>query len=161
INFSADIAAAIGTDFSLSVETVAVPMPGWVGALEVYSPAALDSVAQRMVDAANKKMSAEDLAKHKLTISKETVTGPVWRSVTDASKTQTLYWTYDGGYLIAGPDRAVLTRAITTRASGTPLIRSAVFREMQPVTPSVHNSGFAWLNTRGALQSLLTATGTQ
>jgi hypothetical protein len=160
INFSADIAAAIGTDFSVSVETVAIPMPGWVGALEVYSPAGLDSVAQRMVDAANRKMSAEDLAKHKLTISRETVSGRVWNSITDAAKTQTMYWTYDGGYLVFGPDRAVAARAIATRASGTPLVRSAQFREMQPATPSVHNSGFLWLNTRGALQSLLSATGT-
>ncbi len=160
LNLSADIAAAIGTDFAVSVETVAIPMPGWVAALEVYSPAALDSVAQRIVDAANKKMSPANLATHKLTLSKETVSGRVWNSVTDAAKTQTIYWTYDGGYLVLGPDRAILARAIATRASGTPLVRSARFREMQPATPSVHNSGFVWLNTRGALESLVAASGT-
>ncbi len=159
VNLSADIASAIGTDFSVSMETVAVPMPGWTGAVEVYSPAALDRVAQRFVDAANSKMSAADLATHKLAISKETVSGRVWNSVTDAAKTQTLHWTYDGGYIVFGPDRAILTRAIATRVSGTPLVRSARFREMQPATPSVHNSGFLWLNTRGALDSLLTASG--
>ncbi len=159
INLSADIAAAIGTDFSVSMETAGIPMPGWVSALEVFSPAALDAVGQRLVDAANQHMKPEDLAKHKLTISKETVSGRVWNSVTDAAKTRTLYWTYDGGYLIFGPDRAIASRAIATRASGTPLVRSARFREMQPATPSVHNSGFVWLNTRGALESLLTASG--
>jgi hypothetical protein len=159
INFSADIAGAIGTDFSVSLETVSIPMPGWVGALEVYSPTGIDSVVQRAADAANTKMSAEDLAKHKLSISKETVSGRVWNSITDASKTQTLYWTYDGGYMIFGPDRAIATRAIATRASGTPLVRSARFREMQPATPTVHNSGFVWLNTRGALEFLVAATG--
>ena len=159
INFSADVAAAIGTDFSVSIETVAIPMPGWVGALEVYSPTALDAVAQRFVDAANSKMSADVLAKHKLTLAKEAVSGRVWNSVTEASKAQTLYWTYDAGYVIFGPDRAILTRAIATRASGTPLVRSARFREMQPAMPSVHNSGFVWLNTRGALESLISASG--
>ena len=159
INLSADIAAAIGTDFSVSMETATIPMPGWVSALEVFSPAALDAVGQRLVDAANKLMKPEDLAKSKLTISKETVSGRVWNSVTDAAKTQTLYWTYDGGYLVFGPDRAIASRAIATRASGTPLVRSARFREMQPATPSVHNSGFVWLNTRGALESLITASG--
>ena len=155
LNFSADIAAAIGTDFSFSVETASLPMPGWVGAVEVFSPGAIDSVSQRFVDAANKQMPAG----RKLTISKETVNGRVWMSVTDAAKTQTLYWTYDGGYTIFGPDRAIAARAIATRAAGTPLVRSARFREMQPATPSVHNSGFVWLNTRGALESLLSATG--
>jgi ferric-dicitrate binding protein FerR (iron transport regulator) len=150
INFSADIAASIGTDFSVSMETVALPMPGWVGALEVYSPAGIDSVLQRAAGAAQPK----------LTISKETVSGRVWNSITDASKTQTLYWTYDGGYLIFGPDRAIAARAIATRVSGTPLVRSARFREMQPATPTVHNSGFVWLNTRGALESLVAASGT-
>ena len=117
--------------------------------MEVYSPAGLDSVAQRVVNG----------ARGKLALAKETVNGRVWNSISDVPKTHTMYWTYDGGYLLFGPDRAVLARAIATRAGGTPLVRSARFREMQPATPSVHNSGFVWLNTRGALESLLAASG--
>lgn len=148
INVSADIAAALGTDFSVSVETVAIPMPGWAGAVEVYSPAALDSVAKRIVDASNQK----------LTLARETVSGRVWSSITDTAHSQTMYWTYDSGYLVFGPDRAVASRAIATRASGSSLIRSARFRELQPATPTVHNSGFVWLNTKGALESLIVAS---
>ncbi|MCC6540224.1 MAG: FecR domain-containing protein [Bryobacterales bacterium] len=153
INLVSDIAAALGTDFSLSMETIAVPLPGWVGALEVFSPAAIDTVAQRFVEAFNRELSATDAAR-KLVFAQETVSGRAWSSVSNPAVKQTIYWTADRGYLVVSADRALAVRAIATRAAGTPLVRSARFRERQPVTPTVHNSGFVWLNTRGALESL-------
>ncbi len=159
INFANDIASSIGNDFSLAVETISIPVPGWVGAVEISSPVAIDSVLQRMVEASNRHFTSAGQPQNALAISKETVNGRVWNALTNAAKTQMLHWTYDGGYMVMGPDRAILTRAIATRASGTPLVRSARFREMQPATPSVHGSGFLWLNTRGALDSLLAVTG--
>lgn len=153
INLVSDVAAALGTDFSLSMETIAVPVPGWVGAMEAFSPAAIDSVAQRFVEAFNRDLKPEEAAK-KLVFSKETVAGRVWSSISSPATKTTLYWTADRGYLVVTSDRALATRAISTRSAGTPLVRSARFRERQPVTPTVHNSGFVWLNTRGALESL-------
>ena len=157
INLVSDVAAALGTDFSLSMETIAVPMPGWVGALEVFSPAAIDSVAQRFIEAFNRELPPAEAAK-KLVFAKETVSGRAWSSVSNAATKRAIHWTADRGYLVVSSDRALAGRAISTRAAGTPLVRSARFRERQPVTPTVHNSGFVWLNTRGALESLTAIT---
>ena len=155
INVSGEVVAAIGTDFSLSLERIGAPMIGWVGAIEVYSPAAVDLLVQRFIDAVNKD------AKLKVAWSKETVNGRTWMSVANSSQPATIQWTYDRGYMVFGNDRALAIRAIAARSAGTPLVRSASFREIQPTTGTVHNSGFVWLNTRGALGMLLAASGSQ
>ena len=56
--------------------------------------------------------------------------------------------------MVAASDRATALRAITTRNGGTPLIWSSSFQEQLPVSAGLHPSGFAWLNTKGTLQSL-------
>ncbi len=51
-------------------------------------------------------------------------------------------------------DRAIGERAIATRASGYPLVRSASFRAQMPGISGMHHSGFLWLNTKGLLSDL-------
>src|SRR5213078_3209002 len=50
ISVSAGIAATLGTDFTLAIERPAIPIPGWVAALEVVRPAVLDDTIRRLVD---------------------------------------------------------------------------------------------------------------
>ncbi len=66
----------------------------------------------------------------------------------------TLHWTYDRGYLIASMDRALATRAVTSRESGSSLLHSASFQQRFPATGRLHHSGFLWLNTNGILADL-------
>lgn len=160
INVASDLASSFGTDLAFSIETASPTMTGWVGAFEAYSPGAIDGVAKRLVDSFNKKHAAGGDAR-RLELKEETVSGRKWMSVKEASSAKTFYWTYDRGYLIATMDRAVGARAIATRTSGTPLVRSAAFRERTPVTPGVHSSGFVWFSTRGALDGLFSGAGNQ
>ena len=62
-----------------------------------------------------------------------------------------IVWTYDGGYLVAGSDRAVAERAIATRNGGSPLIWSPEFLGQLPSSAGLHPSAFGWVNTKGAL----------
>jgi hypothetical protein len=141
VNAVNDIAAALGTDFTLSVETAAVPLPAWFAAVEVYQPATLNATIARLADTYNKQ--AEE--GRKLTLKQETVEGRVWHSLTLSGFG--LQWTFDRGYWIVGMDRAVVGRALATRAGGFPLVRSAAFRGQMPTLAGVaHPSGFAWIN---------------
>jgi hypothetical protein len=45
-------------------------------------------------------------------------------------------------------------RAITVRASGSSLVRSAAFLERFPAAGGIHHSGFLWVNTNGLLADL-------
>ena len=60
----------------------------------------------------------------------------------------------DSGYLLMGTDRPSVLRAINTRANGSPLIRSSVFRNQLPASAGVHQSAWVWVNTQGALSML-------
>ena len=150
INIANDIAAALGTDFTLIVERPAIPLPAWVGVMEVLNPAVLDATIRRVVDTANLKDT-----QHQHTLGQETVNGRVWMTLkSTGTPGVTLYWTYDRGYLIASTDRATAARAIATRENGTPVIRSARFRQALPGSGSLHYSGFVWVNAQGALRDL-------
>jgi hypothetical protein len=89
-----------------------------------------------------------------MSLTQETVNGRSWNMVRAANSPITLYWTYDRGDLIASTDRAVATRAIAVRESGTSLVHSARFQERFPIAASLHSSGFFWLNTNGVLADL-------
>jgi len=153
VNVATDIAAALGSDFSFAIERPSLPMPGWVVSAEMINPGVFESTVRRMVEAGNRHLPAGDPS-HRLVIGEETSGGRAWTTLKDASGIMTVYWTHDRGYLVASNDRALALRAIATRDSGFPLIRSAKFRAQLPPSADVHNSGFFWLNTEGALADL-------
>ncbi|MBI2687289.1 MAG: FecR domain-containing protein [Acidobacteria bacterium] len=144
VNIANDLAAALGTDFTLSLETAAVPIPGWFAAIEVYQPATLNAAIARLVDAYNREASAE----RKVVLKQEVADGRQWYSVTLSGFG--LHWTFDRGYWLVSMDRAVTLRAIATRAGGFPLIRSEQFRAQMPTLAGLHPSGFAWFNLGSA-----------
>jgi ferric-dicitrate binding protein FerR (iron transport regulator) len=153
VNAINDLAATLGTDFTLSVETAAVPLPGWIAAVEVYQPATLNATMGRLVEAYNREAAAE----RKLVLKQETAEGRVWHSLTMSGFG--LQWTFDRGYWIVAMDRAVAMRALATRAGGFPLVRSAAFKAQMPTLAGVQTSGFVWLNL-GTAADLLSGLAT-
>jgi hypothetical protein len=150
VKLDADIVASLGTDFSVAIERPSLPVPGWVAALEVVRPEALNEAVKRMVDAMNRHTGSEG----KLAVAEENVNGRVWNSVKTGMAGTSVYWTYDRGYMILSMDRALAARAISTRESGLSLVRSAVFQQRFPATNGMHHSGFLWVNTNGILAEL-------
>ncbi len=153
VNVAGDLAGALGADFTFIVETPRIPIPGWVAAMEVYRPESIDAAAERFVEAFNRKLGAEQ-QQFKVTLTNVEAGGRVWRTMTSAAGKSPLMWTYDRGYMIVTMDRAIGERAIATRASGYPLVRSASFRAQMPGISGMHHSGFLWLNTKGLLSDL-------
>ena len=153
INVADDVAAALGTDFAFGIETPTVPVPGWVLTAEVYKPASLDASIAKLVAAYNAQLTPTDQSKA-LTLGQETTNGVVWHTLkTSGLLAQQLAWTYDQGYLVMSNDIGLGGKAIQTRASGFPLVRSLAFTSQMP--SAVSPAGFTWLNTKGALSSLL------
>lgn len=153
VSVANDIASALGPDFTLIVETPRIPIPSWVVAMEVYRPELIDAAAGRFVETFNAKLPA-DQQQFKVTLASAEASGRVWKTLTSAAAKSPLMWTYDRGYMIVTTDRAVGERAITARASGYPLVKSATFKSRMPGVGAVHHSGFFWLNTKGALADL-------
>ncbi|HEY3443764.1 MAG TPA: FecR domain-containing protein [Paludibaculum sp.] len=152
INIGNDIASALGTDFALGVENM-TPLPGWVAAAEVYKPGTLDGTIAKLVDAFNNELKADQQNK-RLTLATVTQDGQVWKSLKSAASQAQVVWTYDRGYMVLSNDIGLGAKAILTRSGGFPLVRSTAFTAQLPSASGVSPSGFAWLNTKGALSSL-------
>lgn len=155
VNIGSDIAAALGTDFTLTLERAALPLPQWTAAIEVYQPASIDNAVRRFVEVFNSHLSSEQAGAQKLSLIEEEVQGQRWLGLKSAAAQITFWWTYDRGYMIASTDRAVAMQAITTRSGGFPLVRSAKFQQQIPGGAGLHSSGFVWVNTNGALNELI------
>lgn len=171
ISISGDLAASLGTDFTMAVETPSVPIPGWILAYETYRPEQINATFKRLAEAYNASLSPEETGR-KLTYKTETENGRAWYSLSIGGEMLGLHWTFDRGYWLLGMERGTLVRAIQTRAGGFPLIRSEAFRAQTPALAGAHSSGFLWMNLAGASQvpglneyvkvnepSLLTFTG--
>jgi hypothetical protein len=144
-----DLAAALGTDFSLAVEQPTLPLPGWVAVLEVVNPTLFDSTMRRLVERFNH--DPKFAGSHQLSLAEEAEGGRAWMTLRAAGMPLALHWTYDRGYLLITMDRAIALKAIATRTGDLSLPRSAAFQQQMPPGFGVHYSGFLWVNTSGVL----------
>ncbi|MBN1832030.1 MAG: FecR domain-containing protein [Deltaproteobacteria bacterium] len=148
-----DIASSLGTDFTLAVERVSIPIPEWAMVFEVLSSDILDETIHRLVDAYNEWLPPEK-AESILVFTQEIIDGRPWNSLSTEIAPVTLYWTHDRGYLIAAMDRALAERAIAVRDSGLQLIYSTEFQQRLPISAGLHNSGFLWFNSNEVLAEM-------
>ena len=102
------------------------------------------------MDTYNAELAPEEQDK-RIVFSQETAGGRVWNTMRAGTLPLSVTWTYDAGYMVAASDRATAERALATRHGGSPLVWSQPFRAQLPSSAGIHPSGFAWLNTKGAL----------
>lgn len=153
IRLREDLAGALGTDFAIGIETPTVPTPGWLAVVEVVRPGVLDSSIAKMIDAINASLPAEQ-ASRRLVLTQETAGGRGWKTVRSPGAPTAVTWTYHANFLVAGPDRATVERAIATREGGLTLVQNPAFRTMLPAGTGVHPAGFVWVNVGEALRGL-------
>ncbi len=149
VQLSTDLATALGTDFTLAVETPSIPIPGWFAAIEIYRPELFNASVRHIVNAFNREKGNSGM---QLKLTEETVNGRDWSTAQLVGQPLALHWTVDRGYLVQSFDRAVVLRAISTRNGGSPLMRSTKFLTQLPTAAGLHQSGFLWVNLGGTLE---------
>jgi hypothetical protein len=114
------LAASLGGEFALAIDGPIMPVPSWKVVAEVYDPA-----AAQYQESANRKP---------LVATQETVDGRTYYSlaVPDAGPLLEFHYTFAGGYLIAGPTRAVVAHALQIKTSGLSILRSPKIAAMMP-----------------------------
>lgn len=153
IDFSNDLAGAIGTESAFAIQGLSATGPVWTMAILVNDPARLDATILKLVNSINSALEKEGKAE-RFAVEQETVNGLAWKTLKFSQQPFAFTWTYDRGYMVAGSDRGVASQAIATRNGGSPLVWSADFKQQLPASAGLHPSGFAWLNTKGALSGL-------
>ena len=153
IDFSNDLARAVGTEYAFSLESVSTAGPVWTLSILVNDSYTLEDSVQRLVEACNAKLENAGQSR-RISYNQDTADGRTWTTLQPDWIPLTLTWTYDRGYMVAASDRGAALRAIATRNGGMPLIWSSPFQQQLPASAGLHPSGFAWLNTKGSFQNL-------
>jgi hypothetical protein len=131
IDLRNDLAAALGGEFSLSLDGPAIPVPSWKLVIETYDPAKVQATLQKMVDVYNREtVKAGNLP---VKLAPEVVEGRTYYSLIGSGGPLTeVHYTFSGGYMIAGPSRALVSRALQVKTAGTSFAKSTAFLALVP-----------------------------
>jgi len=122
---------SLGGEFAFAVDGPLVPVPSWKLVIEVYDPAQVETAIERLVAQYNQHPAQSVKS---LTVTHDTGDGGTWYTITATPKNPLVeaHYTFSGGYLIAAPTHALVTRALQMKQSGTSILRSSKFMAMAP-----------------------------
>jgi FecR protein/Putative zinc-finger len=143
-----DLAAPLGGELAFAVDGPLLPKPSWKLIVEVYDPARLQATLKRFAaELARREEHAE------ATLTEEVAGGRTWYTLrcTEKDSPFEVHYTFLDGYLVAGPSRALVERALLLRDSEATLVTSAAFRELLPADVEVNFSALVFHNLGPAL----------
>jgi hypothetical protein len=148
------LAAPLGGEIALAVDGPLLPEPSWKLIAEVYDPAALEGAMEQLSARLDQSLRAQ--GKPGLALTQETAGGRTFHTLRapGTAAGREVDYTFADGYLVAAPSRALLERAIATRASGSTLATSARLQTLLPHDGQVNVSAFLYQNLGPALDPL-------
>ena len=145
IDLLRDVASPLGGELAVALDGPVLPTPSWKVILEVYDPAKLVGTIEWLVGRINQE-AQEHSGTAALTLERETVGDREYFRLGSTAAPLTVHFTFDDGYLVAGPSRSLIDRAIANRAAGVRLIDSANFLGQLPRDSEVDFSGMLYQN---------------
>jgi hypothetical protein len=131
IDLRNDLAAALGGEFSLSLDGSAIPVPSWKLVIETYDPVKVHNTLNRMVEVYNRE--TVKAGNQPVKLGEEVFEGRTYYSLIGSGGPLTeVHYTFADGYMIAGPTRALVARALQVKQAGTSITRSANFVKLLP-----------------------------
>ena len=154
-----DLAASLGGEFSISLDGPPFPVPSWKLVAECYDPARLQATLQKFTETYNQQ--AVKTGHTPLRTSQETVEGRTYYMIAggDPNPLTEAHYTFADGYLIAGPSRALVARALQVKASSTSITHSVRFLEMEPRDHYANFSALIYQNLGTTLAPLTSLLG--
>jgi hypothetical protein len=157
------LAASLGGEFALAVDGPIVPVPSWKVVAEVYDPAAAQAAIEQAVAkyAAAASQYQEPSNRKPLVATQETVDGRTYYSlaVPDAGPLLEFHYTFAGGYLIAGPTRAIVAHALQIKTTGLSILRSSKVAAMMPRDHYANFSAVVYQNIGPAIAPFASLLG--
>ena len=152
-----DLALALGGDVAFAIDGPWLPTPAWKLVVEVADQDRLIDTARRLVEAWNQDAAADE--RPALRFVQEEASGRVVYTLERVGAGALASFLFADGYLVAGPNPALLAEAVAQRAAGVTLAASAAFRERLPRDGRADYSGVAWQSLGGSLGSLASLLG--
>ncbi len=145
-----DLLASLGGEFAFGVDGPALPTPSWRLVAEVYDEGTLQYVIESMVTRVNQEL-AEAGNPASVALESSELDGRTYYQLTgdiqagdELGLGAEIHYVYDGGYMVAGPTRALVDRALTIRDSGVTVVTSEDFRNLLPTDGYIDFSGVAF-----------------
>jgi hypothetical protein len=152
-----DLAETLGGEFALALDGPLLPTPSWKLVVEVVDPARLQSSLEVLVRRANEEGARE--GRTALVLESEEAGGQTYHVIRGASRPVEVHYAFAEGYAVAAPSRALVMRALQTRASGDTLARAASFRALFTPDRDVNVSGLVYQNLGPLVRALLDGPG--
>jgi ferric-dicitrate binding protein FerR (iron transport regulator) len=141
-----ELSASLGGEFAVAVDGAVMPVPSWKLVAEVYDPQRLQATLQKLVEAHNSE--AAKAGRQPLRTAQESFEGRTYYMIAASNPSPLLeaHYTFDQGYLIAGPTRALVAHALQVKTAGTSIKHSARFLELTPRDQHVNFSVVIYQN---------------
>ena len=154
-----ELAGSLGGEFALALDGSVLPTPSWKLIAEVYDPVRLQATLQKVVESYN-QAAVKSGGKPWRSLS-ETADGRTYYTVgtADANPLTTACYTFDDGYLIAGPSRAILNQALQAKTARTSIARSTKFISMMPRDSYANFSAVVYQNLGTTLAPIASLLG--
>jgi hypothetical protein len=148
-----DLAAALGSDFTVALDGPLLPTPAFKLVGEVYDPERLERTFEVLVEAYNREAAVR--GRRALRLDHEQAGDRVVHVLRTSGEGlgTDLHYAFSGGYLVVAPSRPLVLAALAVRESGRSLNRSARLLELLPPDGQTHVSALLYQNlaTAGAL----------
>jgi len=153
-NVRDDLAASLGGEFAVAMDGSLMPVPSWKLVSEIYEPVRFEATLQRFVDAHNREVATT--GKKPIRMAQETVDGRLYYSIVQVGGGPLMeaHYTFDQGYLVAAPTRALVSHALQIKLAGTSIKHSGKFLELTPPDRHVNFSGVIYQNLGTSLAPL-------
>jgi FecR protein/Putative zinc-finger len=155
VDVIADLAAPLGGEIAFALDGPALPRPAWKVVAEVYDPAGLEQAIEWAVEQANQAAAAA--GRPGLTLTAEDAGGRTYHRLTLGGEAMEVDYTFDGGYWIAAPSRALVDRALQIRDSGYGITDSPAFVALLPEDGYLNFSAVVFSNLGSIADTLLGA----
>jgi hypothetical protein len=153
INLRDDLAANLGGDASISLDGPVLPTPSWKAVVEVHDPEQLEKTLEQLTQAIRNQPEAKG---HGVSIDWKDSGSQRYYTVRDlATDAEVMDYTFADGYMIVGPNRAILMEALHAHTVGDSLARSASFKALLPKDENENYSAIAYQNLSPVLNPLL------
>ena len=153
-----DFAAPLGGEYAFAIDGPILPTPSWKLIFEVNDPAHLQQTLERVVEEINKQAAKE--GKKGLSLEHSDSGGRTFYTLKsmDFGLIEVNY-TFNKGYMIAGPSRALIEQALQYHDSGTSLNRSAKFTAGLPADGNANFSALVYHNLAPLVQPFANQIG--
>lgn len=150
-----DVAGSLGGEIAIALDGPVLPKPSWKAVIEVYDPARLQWTLEESVAELNAHLQQQ--GKPPVEIRQEEASGRMFYSV--GLGELDVHYTFVDGYLLMGPSRSLLDRAIRFRDSGYSIADASRFKALLPPDGRNNFSALVYQDLSGVMKSVAERLG--